>query len=195
MSETLFANVKENLINKAVTDQVAFQALAFIRGRVYKAIYLEDSAGNTQYSTSPMPIPYGLFLKVFGKSFLKKNSRIKKRGSFPESSDYKVFRSKSGIVMVLLPGGYKQWREANKKSTAQVEMTWSGRMMRNLGFTTPAANQAHIAFSSASEAEKAYYAHVGAGKRKVTHKFMDITEDELDKLGDLATRLIFEKLQ
>lgn len=191
MSEALFKNLKENLIDKIVTDQVAFQALTFIRGRVYKAQYLEDSAGNTQYSTSPMPIPYGLAIKVLGKNFAKKKGKKK---AIAAGSEFKVFRSKSGIMMVLIPGGYKQWREMNNKATDQVVMTWSARMMKNLGYTTPAVNKASLGFSSSEESKKAYYAHVGAGKKKVTHKFMDITEEELDSLGDLATRLIFEKL-
>lgn len=193
MSE-LFKKIEGNIVDSVITGQVAFKALEFIRGRVYRAEFLEDSAGNTQYSTSPMPIPYGLFLKVFGKTFLKKNSKIKKRGSLPDASEYKVFRSSNGVVMVLLPGGYKQWREKNRKSTAQVELTWSGRMMKNLGYETPAQNRAELGFPSASEAEKAYYQHAGAGKNKVTHKFMDLIEKEVDELGELALRLIFEKL-
>ncbi|MEW6653374.1 MAG: hypothetical protein AB1394_07885 [Bacteroidota bacterium] len=194
MSE-LFKKIEGNIVDSVLTGQVAFKALEFIRGRVYRAEFLDDSAGNTQYSTSPMPIPYGLFLKVFGKTFLKKNSKNKNRGSVPEAKDYKVFRAQNGVMMVLLPGGYKQWREKNRKSVAQVELTWSGRMMKNLGFETPAANKAELGFPSASEAVKAYYHHAGAGKNKVTHKFMDLTKKEVDELGELALQLIFQKLQ
>lgn len=202
----ILKNLSEDIVDNVVMIKVSTKAQAFIRQRVFRAQYLEGSTGTSLYSTTPMPVPYGAFVKKLGKSFLKQRNGRKKdkqkligKGksnfTFADPSEFNVFRSKSGKVMVLIQGGYKRWRELNKKTSGPVTMTWSGRMMRNLGILRVDKNTSEIGFSSLEESTKAYYAHAGAGKKKVTHKFMDITNSELDELGDLAEQLIFQKLQ
>ncbi|OGV08700.1 MAG: hypothetical protein A2499_05020 [Stygiobacter sp. RIFOXYC12_FULL_38_8] len=195
MSE-LFKKIEGNIVDNAVMITLGGKVRMYIGNRVDSSEFLEGSTGTSAYSTTPMFLPYGLFLKVFGKTFLKKNSKIKKRGSFPDASEYKVFRASNGFVMVLLPGGYKQWREKNKKATDSVRLTWTHNMMNHLGIIKEPANDGQIAlgWQATDERERAYYQHAGAGKNKVTHKFMDVTEKELDELGELALNLIFQKL-
>jgi hypothetical protein len=67
-------------------------------------------------------------------------------------------------------------------------------MMRNLGILRVDKSESEIGFSSMEEQTKAYYQHAGAGKNRITHKFMDITQSELDELGDLAEELIIQNL-
>ena len=68
-------------------------------------------------------------------------------------------------------------------------------MMRNLGMLRkPEGNVVEIGFPSASESAKAYFQHVGAGVNKVKRIFMDLSSTELDEIGELAEKLIFQKL-
>lgn len=207
MNQTvLFPNLKEELVDNVVMIRLTGRVQMFIRNRVYKSEFLPGSTGDSNYSTTPMPVPYGLFVKKFGKGLLKKegapraknSKRIMSGKKFYTSAyrdEFSVFRSKSGKVMVLIQGGYKRWRELNKKSSGLVQMTWSTRMMRNLGILRTDKTEGEIGFSSAEESRKAYYQHVGAGKNRITHKFMDVTKGELDELAELAEKLIFQKLQ
>jgi hypothetical protein len=206
-ANNIFKEIENALVDNVIIIKVAEKAQAFIRKRVYNQQYLEGSTGTSQYSTTPMPVPYGAFVKKFGKIFLRQKSKENNRAkffnkgknnfSFANAQDFKVFRSKSGKTMVIIPGGYKQWREINNKNSSPVDLTWSGRMLRNLGILRPPENgTAEIGFPSSSENLKAYYHNVaGAGKRKVTRKFMGITQPELDDLGDLAEKMIFQRLK
>lgn len=195
-SDQIFKEIENALADNIVIIKVAEKAQAFIRKRVYNQQYLEGSTGTSQYSTTPMPVPYGLFVKKFGKALLKKEGTKKRGGKIiANASEFSVFRSKTGKTMVLIQGGYKRWREMNKKNSSLVELTWTGRMMRNLGILRTEHNAAEIGFPSSSERDKAYYQHIGVGKNKISRKFMDITKTELDELGDLAEKLIFQRLK
>jgi len=205
----IFKQIENSIVDNVLMIKVATKAQAFIRQRVERGIYLDGSTGGSEYSTRPMPVPYGLFIKKFGKTLLRregtrgaKNVKFIKRkvgtqhvvSTAMDRSEFSVFRSKSGHTMVLIQGGYKRWREMNMKSASPVDMSWSSRMLRNLGILRAENLQAEIGFSSASESEKAYYQHIGAGKNKVKRIFMDLSPNELDQLGDLAEKLIFQKL-
>lgn len=194
-TQNVFKEIENALVDNVVIIKVAGKAQAFIRKRVYNQQYLEGSTGTAQYSTRPMPVPYGLFVKKFGKALLKKEGTKKRGGKIIASaSEFSVFRSKTGKTMVLIQGGYKRWREMNNKNSSPVDLTWSVRMMRNLGILRAEGNTAEIGFSSSSEELKAYYHHAGAGRNKISRKFMGITKTELDELGDLAEKLIFQKM-
>jgi hypothetical protein len=202
----VFDDIQNTIVDNIIIIKVAKKAQAFIRKRDYNQQYLEGSTGKSQYSTTPMPVPYGAFVKKFGKTFLRQKSKENNRTkffnkgkqnfSFANSQDFKVYRSKTGRTMVIIPGGYKQWREINNKNPEPVDLTWSGRMLRNLGILRAENGTAEIGFPSSSENLKAYYHNVaGAGKSKVTRKFMGITQPELDDLAELAEKLIFQKLK
>lgn len=196
----VFRNLEDGIVDNVLMICLGLKAKAFILQRVQRGEYLEGSTGGSEYSTTPMPVPYGLFVKRFGKSLLKKNTektirgRGKKLITTAKSDEFSVFRSKSGKTMVLISGGYKRWRELNKKSSGPVAMTWTARMLRNLGILRTEKMTTQLGFSSSSENDKAYYQHVGAGKNKVTRKFMDLTEKEINQLGDLAEELIIKQL-
>lgn len=199
----IFNNLQDGVVDNIIMIKLGLKAKAFILQRVQRAQYLEGSTGGSEYSTTPMPIPYGLFIKKFGKALLKKSNaekairgRSKKIITTAKSEEFSVFRSKSGHTMVLISGGYKRWRELNKRNSGQVELTWSARMLRNLGVLRDETDNSStkLGFTSSDENNKAYYQHVGAGKNKITRKFMDLTEKEIFELGDLAEELIIKKL-
>lgn len=195
---------KDNIVDNVIMINVAQKAQAFIKTRVAKGEYLEGSTGDSEYSTAPMPIPYGLFLKKFGKSLLKKegyekNIYHKRKGqkkltTTAKSDEFSIFKSQSGKTMVLITGGYKRYREMSNKSTSPVTMHWTSRMMKNLGILRAEHTEAELGFPSEEERKKAYYQHVGAGKNKITRKFMGLTDNEWNSLAECAEKLIIQNL-
>lgn len=202
-ASNILGNLQDNLVDNIIMIRLGLKAKAYIMQRVQRAEFLNGSTGGSQYSTTPMPIPYGLFVKKFGKSLLKKGGDKEKiiRGqgkiiTTAKNDEFSVYRSKSGKTMVLISGGYKRWRELNKKNSSQVELTWSARMLRNLGVLRDesSSNSVRLGFTSDEENKKAYYQHVGAGKNKVKRIFMDLTEKEINNLADLAEKEIIKRL-
>jgi len=179
--ETALSHIKENLVDNVVMIKVSTKAQAFISKRVKRGKYLKGSTGGKEYSTTPMPIPYGAFVKKFGKKTL-------------EEDEFSIYRSKSGNTMIVIENGYKKYREMSGKSSDKVNMHWSGRMMQNLGILRSDHTSAELGFSSESEREKAYYQHIGAGKNKITRKFMGLTKKETNKLADYAEKLIIQNI-
>lgn len=177
----------EDLLNRSESNVVMIKAgeraQAFIRRRTAKGQYVENGkAVSHTYSTKPMPIPYGKLLKKMSKKQI-------------EDQKLKVFKSKSGTTMVLLIGGYKKLRQLNRKNTEGVKMHWSARMMRNFGILRTSKTQTELGFKD-SELEKiAYYQNVaGVGKNKKKNVFMDITDQELNKLADFVEVTLFKSL-
>jgi hypothetical protein len=160
----------EEIAYKQSLIKAGAMAKAFIIKRIQQAEYLPGSTGTPKYSITPMPVPYGLAVKKLSKKKIK-------------DAKYKIFRNKKGIVMVVIPGGYKQWREINKKSTEQVQMTWSGRMLRNLGILRTEDNSVTLGFSSPTLGKIACYQHIGAGINKITRLFMDLTDEEMKQIN------------
>ena|GEM_PF-1076870 len=202
---SIYQDLQNLLVDNIVIIRVGQKAQAFIRSRVQRGEYLPGSTGGAEYSTKPMPVPYGLFVKKLGKAILKKEgtkgSKSQKiiRGrnkviTTATKDEFSVYRSKTGKTMVLIQGGYKRWRELNKLTTAPVAMTWTARMMRNLGIIRSEKMTTEIGFNSESEKMKAYYQHIGAGKNKVTRIFLDLSTNEIDQLADLAEEMILQKL-
>ena len=196
--ENILDGLKDNLVDNILMIKLGLKAKAYIVKRVQRAEYLEGSTGGKEYSTTPMPVPYGLFRKKFGTALLKKEG-VKKRGGqvFARGSEFSVYRSKSGKTMVLISGGYKRWRELNKKNSGQVEMSWSSRMLRNLGVLRDQSddNSAMLGFTDSNLERIAYYHNVaGAGKNKITRKFMDLNKKETEELADYAEKEIIKKL-
>lgn len=160
----------EKIAYKATLIKAGTMAKAFIIKRIQQAEYLPGSTGTPKYSVKPMPVPYGLAIKKLSKKKIK-------------DAEYKIYRSKKGIVMVVIPGGYKQWRDINKKGSEQVQMTWSGRMLRNLGILRTENNSVTLGFSSPTLGKIANYQHIGAGINKITRLFMDITDEEMKQIS------------
>ena len=71
-NEDIFKQIANNIVDNVVMIRVAEKVQAFIRRRVEKGIYLDGSTGGPEYSTRPMPVPYGLFIKKFGSRCIAK---------------------------------------------------------------------------------------------------------------------------
>lgn len=199
-------NISEKFQNAIADNQililVSFKAIAFIQERVKRGEYLEGSTGGPNYSTKPMPVPYGLFIKKMGKTILKKDKykavKFKKNGLehtiYSSSDEFRIFRNKNGKPMVLISGGYKKWRQLNKKDASPVTMRWTARMMRNLGIIRTEPYKVETGFSNKEENMKAYYQHTGAGKNKIIRNFLGISSEEEKELLDTYRDLFFKSL-
>lgn len=187
-----FKQELENLphkITEAVSMiRIAGKALAIIRARTGRGEFLTGvgtkqsiDTSRQQYSTKPCPIPYGKYLALM-------NSKP------PEGA--KIFRSKSGHVMVIVAGGYKRIREMAKKQSDHVVMGWTGRMMRDFSIIKQGETDAILGFKESESARIARYHNIeGAGKSKVKHPFIGFTLDEENQLAGLAQSFIDKALK
>jgi len=167
--------------------RLAGKGLAIIRTRTLAGEFLtgvgtgRTKTGKQQYSTKPMPIPYGKYMALT-------------QGKVPDKT--KVYRSKSGHVMVILVGGYKRYRELSKKPADHVYMSWSGRMLRNFKIIHKEKGKAALGFDDADSARIARYHNIdGAGKAKVLHPFIGFTAEEEKELAGVAELLINDVLK
>jgi hypothetical protein len=163
--------------------RLAAKGIAIIRERTLSGKFLTGAgvnqkirAGVEQYSTKAMPIPYGRYMALMNEKP-------------PESA--KVFRNKSGTVMVIFSGGYKRLRELSQKPNEHVYMSWTGRMLRNLNIIRNEKTTATIGFNDAeSERIAGYHNLYGAGKGKVLHPFLGFTAEDDQQLLGLAQQEI-----
>lgn len=164
------------------------KVLSIIRDRTLKGKFLSEAkvgatidTSKSQYSTKPAPIPYGLY-----------RAKAKKK---PPSS-MPVFTNKSGTVMVILSRGYKQLREIAGKQSNHVVMSWSGRMMRNFGIRRKSKDEVVLDFSDSYSERLARYHNIeGAGKSKVTHPFIGLTQAEASQVVDEVDKMLNKALQ
>jgi len=174
-----FPELFTKTIDRIVYTTMALKGIADIRSRVQQGVYLQGSTGGSEYSTNPMPLPYGALVAILGKQAVK-------------NEGYRIYKNKNGKLMAVLPGGYKKWRQLNSKSDSPVTMNWSGRMMRNLGIEKYESDAVWLGFPAASEQRKADFQHQGAGKSRVIRNFMGFTDKEIGGLGDIAVKAIIK---
>ncbi|MFA5322930.1 MAG: hypothetical protein WC373_09680 [Smithella sp.] len=163
--------------------RIAAKGIAIIRERTLSGKFLTGTgtgqkirAGVEQYSTKAMPIPYGRYMALMGDKP-------------PEGT--KIFRNKSGTVMVIFSGGYKRLRELSKKPNEHVYMSWTGRMLRNLNIIRSEKTIAEIGFNDAeSERIAGYHNLYGSGKGKVLHPFLGFTTEDDQQLVGMAEQEI-----
>lgn len=186
--DKILKNIQDNIIDNVIMKRLANRGIAIIRERTIKGEFLDGSSSNAgQYSTTPLPLPFGKFTKMTQKKILKGDVL---------SGDYRIFTNlKSGNTWIIIKGGYKKFRELAGKDTANVSLSWSGRMLRNLGVLNVDKTTAVLGFSSEEEKQKAIWHNVmGAGKSKKKHVFMDFSKDEREELSKMASEDIAKRL-
>lgn len=177
--------ITDRMVNRALLLNVGSRMLLIIKQRTLRGKYLPGSTGTSEYSTTPMPLPWGGLQKAV------RNSRTIR--NMIDSGEADVFQSRGGRTWILLQGGYRKFRELAGKSTDHVTLSWSGQMMRDLKIkdVNVGLKSVTIGFTDARSRELARYHDVlGAGKSKVTHKFMGFTTAERGKLNAYIQRLI-----
>lgn len=181
--------LKDAVVDNVIMLRIANKGIAIIRKRTLKGEFLPGSSPNaSQYSTTPLPLPLGKFTRETQRQILS--------GKADLGENFRLFTNrKTRNVWIVIQGGYKKFRELAGKPTDNVVMTWSGRMMRNLGIIRSTETEATLGFSDQGSRQIAEYHNVlGAGKSRRKHIFMGFEEKELKELAKLAGEEIAKKL-
>jgi hypothetical protein len=177
----------DKIINRALLIQVGTKGLMMIKERTFAGRFLPGSTGSSSYSTTPMPLPWNRLQKAVRGSASLRN--------MIDSGEATVFTSKRGRKWIVLEGGYRKLRELAGKSTDHVTLAWRGTMLRDLKIKTVDVHDLRVdlGFTDAdSDRIASYHQDLGAGRRRVTHKFMGFTEPEKDDLAQLISVLILK---
>jgi len=177
VAKNLVDAVVDNVFMKLVGNRV----IMVIRRRTLDGKFLSGSSeGAEKYSGKPFAMPYA----AANIGTQNKISQLSKNPNSPNAPQ--IFTSAKGTVWVLITGGYKQYRELGGRDSSKVNLTWSGRMMRNLGILPGAdkAKEVSLGFTSTDEKQKAVWHNLeGAGKSRRLHKFMGLTDTEKNTLS------------
>jgi len=178
--QTKLAALPNKLVDEIVLLRLANGALAIIRKRVLDGQYLEGSSPNAgEYSTTPMPLPFGKLQATVRKKLSKEELENKDK--------YVIFTAKSGNVWISVQGGYKAYRQMAGKFNDHVILSWSGRLMRNMGIVQKEKDSYSVGFSDPDvERIARYHTLEGAGKSHRKHVFFDLSEEERARLTKYA---------
>ncbi len=180
-------DIKDLIISRSLLIETGQAALYIINKRTAAGEFLPGSTGSSQYSTTPLPLPVGA---LTAKGIDTLNALL-------DSGEATAFKSKkSGRLWVILEHGYKQFRELAGRETDHVTLNWTGALMRGLTITSVDTNNAavELGWNDPRSSEIArYHNELGAGKSRVTHKFLGITPKELSLLARQAEQSIRQK--
>lgn len=199
MSEVNLKNIKNDVLDNVFLKQIGLRVVVIIRRRTLSGKFL---SGSESYSTKPFAMPLGAASKTLGKLLRSQKSFAVNRGKGKEKTnvsadEYQVFTAKSGALWVIIGGGYKRFREMGGRQSSKVDLSWSGRMLRNLGVLPGSEkhNEVSVGFTSEDEKQKARWHNVlGAGKSKSKHEFMGLTPDEQNELARYADAELVKKI-
>lgn len=171
-------NIADRIISRALLINLGTRVIYIIKERTLRGEFLPGSTGTSNYSTTPMPLPLGaLPARARSKSALR---------ALTDSGEATIFTSlRSRRTWIILEGGYKRLRELAGRESDRVTLNWSGSMMRNLKIlrTNEREGYVELGFNEGRAARLARYHHeLGAGRRKVTHRFLGLTDTELASL-------------
>ena len=103
-----------------------------------------------------------------------------------------IFTTKQGKLWAIVQGGYRAYKEAAYSQDAgTVNLTVTGGMLGALTVVSidAAKGSVRIGFNRQDAAELALYHNVlGAGRSRVLHKFLGLTDPELKELAKEAGR-------
>lgn len=174
------AAVLRQLRSRALLMQIGEQAIAIIKDRTLRGIFLEGSSpGTSKYSTTPMPLPLGILSKTHQGLLWRRLQR--------NEEEYRIFTNRrSGIVWVALLGGYKRFRELAGREVDHVTLNWSGTMMRDLQVASvdEAEGKVKISFSSYRSAQLASYHHAGVGRSRKKRIFLGLSAQEQEMIAE-----------
>lgn len=198
--------LETDVVDNVMMTKLANAGIVIIRKRTLKGQFLEGSSADaSRYSTKPFTMPLGAASKFLHNKLSKEKSfkvfkghkESRKEIASVQDTDYKIFKSKrTGNLWVLFKGGYRQYRQMAGKDVTNTSLTWSGRMLRNLGIIKAENKKAEIDFKSPEEQQKAaWQTLLGAGKSKRKHVFMNFTKDEVEQLVKLAEDMIAKKIK
>lgn len=101
------------------------------------------------------------------------------------------FTTKHGKLWYLIYGGYRSWREINKRNPDGDFLQWSGQMLRSISAKQESDDRAVIYFADAESAKKAFWLNVsGAGRSRKLWKFFGLTKENEQKLLEYAAELL-----
>lgn len=179
-------NIARDIVNRSLLLAIGGQALLIIKRRTLEGRFLPGSTGSNKYSTTPMPMPFGALTKA-----VRSSSAVK---DLVKSGEAELFTNlRSHNTWIILKGGYEQFRKLSGRSIDHVNLSWTGKMLRNLKVlhVDPALASVTLGFSDPRSGEIAsYHNELGAGKKKVTHKFVGLTAEELSEIGTFAEQIL-----
>ena len=181
-------DVVRSIVDNVFMKRVGLYVVMVIRRRTKEGKFLPGTTSEN-YSVKPFAMPLlaagvGVGEKLYGMA-------TKKQGA-------SLFVANSGNLWVVITGGYKNVRELAGYQSSKVDLTWSGRMLGNLGILpgsiTP--GEASLGFTLKEAKERALWHNVmGAGKSKSKHVFMGLTKPEEDELAKFIGRELAEKFK
>lgn len=176
-------NLKDVIVDRVIVMKLANAGLAIIRQRTLSGKFLPGSSpGADEYSTKPFARPLGGLTKKLQRDLLANGAQ--------------VFTKDGKATWVVIKGGYKQMREIAGKDTSHVSLTWTGRMMRNLGILTSDDNSAVLGPKDADTKQLSLYHNVmGAGKSKRKRVFMGFSDSEKRKLEQLVGDSLLQRMR
>ena len=179
-------DIAARIVSRALLINLGTAALYIIKERTLRGVFLPGSTGTGTYSTTPMPLPLGaLPARARGKRAL---AQLVATG---EARLFTSFRSRR--AWIVLTGGYAKFRELAGRESDRVTLNWSGQMMRNLKITRVSAREGvvEIGFTEGRAKRLAsYHNTLGAGRAKVTHKFIGLTAPEVASIAAQAQEAI-----
>jgi len=161
------------------------KVLAFIEENIKKGIDYEGNA--FQYSTNPYYIPFNdaIYKKLGGKNGNGKLFQM-------------VYSKRTGLLGMIILGGYKAYKEKVHPSAAKSYLTVTGKMLRSMDVKAT-DNEAIISFTGEEEQQKAFWFNVsGVGRSRKLWKFLGITEMQkkqlTEELTESAREIVVAKL-
>ncbi|MEW5799976.1 MAG: hypothetical protein AB1728_13325 [Bacteroidota bacterium] len=177
--------MKDAIVDRVIVMRAANAGLVIIRERTLSGKFLPGSSpGADQYSTKPFARPLAGLSKAHTKALMSDQSIV-----FTKDGEAKQ-------IWILVKGGYKQFRSLAGKNTDHVTLTWSGRMMRNLGILNAGNNEATLGMKSDDTKQLAlYHNSMGAGKSRRKHVFMGFTDAEKQRLTNIVGDEVMKRLR
>lgn len=172
-------DILKEIVSSAILLQIGQRTVMVIKQRTSKGEFLPGSSSDAKdYSTKPFSMPIGA---VQRKSVL--NNMLK--GKYED--DTQLFTSRSGRLWVAIKKGYKWMREQSNKQSENVDLRWSGRLMRSLKVikVDTTKGEIEIDHSDSRNQKLAEYFNIsGTGKSKKLRKYLGVTDEELLKAAE-----------
>jgi hypothetical protein len=178
-------------MNNTLLNKIGIRAIELIKDNIKQGVDIDGKAYS--YSTNPFWIPY--------------NNTVKSKlgGKSGEGSFYKITRSKSGKLGMLVLGGYKVYKEKLNPSASGDFLTWSGKMLRSIHVLPGSLSGAEvkggggsvlIGFSDSAQSQKAFWFNVsGVGRSRKLWKFMGLRKEQVTLLISEFTPLIRDDMR